>query len=141
MDNKILENNLKALISKKLRRLRENSGETLEKTADFLDLNYSQYYRLLQGTQLPHLATLIKINQAYGLDMNWWFKDLAEFSSTGVKVDVAQKAAEKDLLNNFYKLDGQARKNLQKLLKSMLKKHKGYSPVNNIYFFPQPVAA
>ncbi|MDR1453867.1 MAG: helix-turn-helix domain-containing protein, partial [Candidatus Margulisbacteria bacterium] len=84
MDNNELEQNLKTLISKKLRQLRENSNETLEKTADFLDLNYSQYYRLLQGTQLPHLATLMKINQAYGLNMDWWFEDFAEIRTNKV---------------------------------------------------------
>ena len=142
MDNSLLEDNLKKLISKKLNQLRENSKETLEKTADFLDLNYSQYYRLLQGTQLPHLATLIKINQAYGLDMNWWFADLAEVKPPALsRTDISRRAAEKELLNNFHKLDGQARKNLQKLLKNMLKKYKGHSPVNNIYFFAQAVAA
>ena len=137
MDNNELEQNLKTLISKKLRQLRENSSETLEKTADFLDLNYSQYYRLLQGTQLPHLATLMKINQAYGLDMNWWFEDFAEICTARVltKETITQKAAEKELLHNFNKLDARSRRVLQKILKNMLKKHHGHWPVNNVYFF------
>ena len=134
MDGKTLEQNLKSLISKKLRQLRADSNETLEKTADFLDLNYSQYYRLLQGTQLPHLATLMKINQAYGLDMNWWFKDFAKFNSAGIKVNVAKKGAENELLNNFNKLDLSSQKVLQKILKNMLKKRQ-------VYFFSQPAAA
>jgi transcriptional regulator with XRE-family HTH domain len=137
MDNNELEQNLKTLISKKLRQLRENSSETLEKTADFLDLNYSQYYRLLQGTQLPHLATLMKINQAYGLNMDWWFEDFAEIRTTKVltKETITQKAAERELLNNFNKLDARSRKALQKILKTMLKKRRDRWPVNNVYFF------
>jgi transcriptional regulator with XRE-family HTH domain len=137
MDNNDLEQNLKTLISKKLRQLRKNSNETLEKTADFLDLNYSQYYRLLQGTQLPHLATLMKINQAYGLNMDWWFNDFAEIRTNKVltKEAVTQKAAEKELLNNFNKLDARSRKALQKILKTMLKRNRGHWPVNNVYFF------
>lgn len=131
MDNN-LDNQLKSLISKKLRQLRENSKETLEKTADFLDLNYSQYYRLWQGTQLPHLATLVKINRAYGLDMNWWFEDF--IPPAEISRDINKKAMEKELLVNFNKLDPRSKKILQKILKNMLSKVNGRLPVNNIYF-------
>jgi hypothetical protein len=88
---------------------------------------------------LPHLATLMKINQAYGLDMNWWFEDFAEIRATRVltKEAIVKKAAEKELLNSFNKLDTRSRKALQKILKGMLKKRRDNWPVNNVYFFQQ----
>ncbi|GBR74474.1 hypothetical protein NO1_1639 [Candidatus Termititenax aidoneus] len=137
--DKQIEQKLKTLISKKLQLLRERDNCTMEKTADFLDLDYSLYHGLLHGTRLPHLATLMKINQAYGLDMNWWFEDFAEIRAARVltKEAIAKKAAEKELLNNFNKLDAHSRKALQKILKTMLKKHRGNWPVNNVYFFQQ----
>ncbi|GBR75588.1 hypothetical protein NO2_0247 [Candidatus Termititenax persephonae] len=132
-----IEQRLKTLISKKLQLLRKRDNCTMEKTADFLDLDYSLYHGLLHGTRLPHLATLMKINQAYGLNMDWWFRDFAETYSAAaplLKVNVAKKAAEKELLGNFNKLDARSQKALQRILKTMLKKRRDRLPLNNVYF-------
>ncbi|MDR1452873.1 MAG: hypothetical protein LBJ25_02730 [Candidatus Margulisbacteria bacterium] len=134
--DKQIEQKLKVLISKKLQLLRERDHCTMEKTADFLDLDYSLYHGLLHGARLPHLATLMKINQAYGLNMDWWFEDFAEIRTNKVltKETITQKAAEKELLNNFNKLDARSRKALQKILKTMLQRRRSHWPVNNVYF-------
>ncbi|MDR1998219.1 MAG: helix-turn-helix domain-containing protein [Candidatus Margulisbacteria bacterium] len=138
-NNQLIEQKLKDLISRKLRFLRQKYKTTLEKTADFLDLDYAQYYKLLHGAQLPHLVTLMKINQAYGLNMDWWFRDYEEAYPVRPisKADIDQKADELEIVNNFNKLDVRSRKTLQKILKSMLKKRQGGRPVNNVYFFQQ----
>jgi transcriptional regulator with XRE-family HTH domain len=117
MDSKAVEQNLKTLISKKLGQLRSKNHKTLEESADFLDLDYAQYYRLLKGQQLPHLATLIRINQAYGLDMNWWFKDFAK-----TKLQTAHAvppASAQELLERFSQLDHKSRKILLKMLRRL----------------------
>jgi transcriptional regulator with XRE-family HTH domain len=116
MDSKTVEQNLKSLISKKLGQLRSKNHKTLEESANFLDLDYAQYYRLLKGRQLPHLATLIRINQAYGLDMNWWFKDFAK-SKPKVTVRAVPQANEQELLERFSRLDHKSRKILLKMLR------------------------
>jgi hypothetical protein len=47
MDSKAVEQNLKILTSKKSGQLRSKNHKTLEESANFLDLDYAQYYRLL----------------------------------------------------------------------------------------------
>ncbi|MDR1322977.1 MAG: helix-turn-helix transcriptional regulator [Candidatus Margulisbacteria bacterium] len=118
MDSKALEQNLKTLISKKLGQLRSKNHKTLEESADFLDLDYAQYYRLLKGQQLPHLATLIRINQAYGLDMNWWFKDFVK-AKPKVTARAVPPASEQELLERFSRLDHKSRKILLKMLRRL----------------------
>jgi transcriptional regulator with XRE-family HTH domain len=118
MDSKNVEQNLKSLISKKLEQLRSKNHKTLEESADFLDLDYAQYYRLLKGRQLPHLATLIRINLAYGLDMNWWFKDLAK-TKPKIAVCAVSPANTQELLERFSQLDHRSRKILLKMLRQL----------------------
>ncbi|GBR74898.1 helix-turn-helix XRE-family transcriptional regulators [Candidatus Termititenax aidoneus] len=118
MDSKTIEQNLKSLISKKLEQLRSKNHKTLEESADFLDLDYAQYYRLLKGRQLPHLATLIRINQAYGLDMNWWFKDLAK-TKPKIAARAVSPANEQELLERIGRLDHKSRKILLKMLRQL----------------------
>ncbi|MDR1453361.1 MAG: hypothetical protein LBJ25_05250 [Candidatus Margulisbacteria bacterium] len=116
MDSKAVEQNLKSLISKKLGQLRSKNHKTLEESADFLDLDYAQYCRLLKGQQLPHLATLMRINQAYGLDMNWWFKDFAK-TKPKIPARAVPRVNEQELLERFSQLDHKSRKILLKMLR------------------------
>jgi transcriptional regulator with XRE-family HTH domain len=78
MDKEITNADIKKLLSKKLAALRKDSGQTLEATADELDLDLSEYFRILKGQRLPQLRTLLRINKKYGLNMDWWFKELEE---------------------------------------------------------------
>jgi transcriptional regulator with XRE-family HTH domain len=110
---------LKALFSKKLQLLRRHSRKTIEETADFLDLEYAQYYRLLKGYRLPHLVTLFNISRAYGLDLNWWFKELSETERKNVLLK--ESAAEAKLLRGFSRLDKKAKNFAQKILQDFLR--------------------
>ncbi|MDR1114039.1 MAG: hypothetical protein LBL50_02990 [Candidatus Margulisbacteria bacterium] len=124
MRERINDAELKALFSKKLQLLRRNSRKTIEETADFLDLEYAQYYRLLQGQRLPHLVTLFNISKAYGLDLNWWFKELSE--SERKNAATKESAAEAQLLRGFSRLDKKAKNFAQKILQDFLR----YSAAN-----------
>jgi transcriptional regulator with XRE-family HTH domain len=114
----MLNQELKALISRKLRQLREKSKQTLEEEAYFLDLDYAQYYRILKGTSLPGLETLIKINQAYGLDMNWWFGEAAKISEK-MMAQIKQRKENLEILSSYNKLNDRAREFVRKMLKNL----------------------
>ena len=119
MSRQITDTDLKLLISKKLQQLRQNSQQTLEETAYFLDLDYAQYYRILKGDRLPHLSTLLKINQIYGLYMNWWFSEL---KSPDAKL--TKKSDETELLCNFNKINGKTKKVVLKILRNLAQEQK-----------------
>jgi transcriptional regulator with XRE-family HTH domain len=118
MASSTLNQELKALISEKLRQLREKSKQTLEEEAYFLDLDYAQYYRLLKGNCLPSLETLVKINQAYGLDMNWWFNETAKFPEK-MTAQIKQRKENLEILSKYNKLDERAREFVRKMLKNL----------------------
>jgi transcriptional regulator with XRE-family HTH domain len=111
---------LKNLISKKMQQLHKKTRKTIEETAYFLDLDYAQYYRILKGQALPHLATLVRINQAYGLDMNWWFNELGDLPVLSAKNEAKtrQSAADHELLMRFHNLAPETQSFLLKMLKS-----------------------
>jgi transcriptional regulator with XRE-family HTH domain len=111
---------LKKLLSQKLALLRANSRQTIEATAIDLDMNFSEYYRLLKGDRLPHLRTLLRINKKYGLSMDWWFRELEEKAPA----KIGQKAEDLTLLGNYHKLDEQARQVVLDMLKNLAKNRK-----------------
>ncbi|MDR1996836.1 MAG: helix-turn-helix transcriptional regulator [Candidatus Margulisbacteria bacterium] len=117
MEKTITDADLKALIGRKLQQLRKKSQKTIEETADFLDLDYAQYHRILKGLRLPHLVTLIKINQAYGLDMNWWFKELAKIPAPSA-AKISRNTTDHELLNRFHNLDAHTQEFLLQMLRS-----------------------
>jgi transcriptional regulator with XRE-family HTH domain len=78
MSKEITNTDIKKLLSKKLAALRQDSGQTLEATADELGLDLSEYFRILKGQRLPQLRTLLRINKKYGLNMDWWFAELED---------------------------------------------------------------
>jgi transcriptional regulator with XRE-family HTH domain len=119
MSSSALNQELKILISKKLQQLREKSKQTLEEEAYFLDLDYAQYYRILKGTSLPGLETLIKINQAYGLDMNWWFNETTKIPEK-MKAQIKQRKENLEVLSGYNKLDDRAREFVRKMLKNLV---------------------
>jgi transcriptional regulator with XRE-family HTH domain len=112
------EQDLKILFSKKLKELRQKSKKTLWASADLLDMDYSQYYRMLSGKHLPRLETLIKVNKLYHLDMNWWFNDLIKLSARK-KSNICKNIQETELLALFRKLKPQARNLAVKILKDL----------------------
>ncbi|GBR73882.1 hypothetical protein NO1_1153 [Candidatus Termititenax aidoneus] len=118
MRSAITEQELKNLISEKLRYLRSKSKQTLEESAYFLNIDYAQYYRLLNAKCLPRLITLLKINKAYGLDMNWWFKDFLEVTSK-IEAKINKNEEDAEVLNNYHRLDERAREFVRKMLKTL----------------------
>jgi len=99
-----------------LRQLRKNNGSTLEESAYFLQLDYAQYYRILHGQTLPQLDTFIKISRAYGLDLNWWFKDTPKILSPP---PVGRE--EFAVLTAYQKLDNRGKTFVRKMLKNLVK--------------------
>ena len=93
---------LKKIISAKLQQLRQKSQKTLEAAASFLDMDYAQYYRMIKGSNLPHLTTLIKLSNAYGVDITWWFNDTK--LSAKEKTVINKNVQETELLGRFRKL-------------------------------------
>ncbi|MDR1452865.1 MAG: helix-turn-helix transcriptional regulator [Candidatus Margulisbacteria bacterium] len=73
MIDDITNERLKRLLSRKLALLRKKSGQTIEATADSLDMDPSEYYRMLCGKNLPHLLTLLRFSRKYGVTLDWWF--------------------------------------------------------------------
>ena len=102
MAKAISDDELKLLISKKLRQLRAQSQKTIEETANDLDLDITQYMRLLKGVRLPHLATLVNINKLYGLNMDWWFTEMLDNKKD--KNKITNRHLEFELLSSFRKL-------------------------------------
>ncbi|MDR1997437.1 MAG: helix-turn-helix transcriptional regulator [Candidatus Margulisbacteria bacterium] len=125
MDEKITSENLKKLLSSKLELLRKNSAQTIEAAADSLDIDLSEYYRILKGRRLPQLPTLLRINQKYGISMDWWFSELDDMEDkpqgTGKITGIRQKAIELELLSTFHKLDVNLQKTVLETLKTFTK--------------------
>ncbi|MDR1452897.1 MAG: helix-turn-helix domain-containing protein [Candidatus Margulisbacteria bacterium] len=82
MDKEFTNAELKRLLSKKLETLRRQSGQTIETTADSLDLAISEYFRFLKGQRLPHLLTLLRLSKKYGVTLDWWFGGLNDLPGT-----------------------------------------------------------
>jgi transcriptional regulator with XRE-family HTH domain len=110
---------LKKLISEKLDFLRKNSGETNEAAADSLDIDLSEFYRILKGHRLPHLSTLLRINQKYGVSMDWWFSELDGTAQTPVR----QKAFELQISSLVKKLDAKTQAAVLAMLKILVQKN------------------
>jgi transcriptional regulator with XRE-family HTH domain len=125
MSELITDKDLKLLISKKLRLLRESSKKTLENSAEDLNLDYAQYCRMLKGTTLPHLVTLANINKFYNLDMNWWFKEPREYARD--KARLREKTVEFELISSFQKLDIQTKEIVLGMINNLSKKRKKYT--------------
>ncbi|GBR73740.1 helix-turn-helix XRE-family transcriptional regulators [Candidatus Termititenax aidoneus] len=110
---------LKKLISGKLEFLRKNSGETNEAAADSLDIDLSEFYRILKGHRLPHLKTLLRINRKYGVSMDWWFSELD--GAARDKTPVRQKAFELQIAGLVKKLDAKTQEAVLAMLKILVK--------------------
>ena len=114
MEKTSLPEALKFVISRKLRQLSQNSRNTLKETALFLHLDYAQYYRILHGQTMPQLDTFIKITRAYGLDLDWWFKDIPE-----IMVRPKTSREELKILGAYKRLDERSKTFVRKMLKNL----------------------
>jgi len=120
MPEEITNDHLKKLFSQKLALLRKVSKQTMEATADSLDMDVSEYYMLLSGKRLPHIKTLFRINEKYGVTMDWWFKEIREKAKT--KTDTHAEAIQSELLGNLHKLDKRDKETLLNISRVLVKK-------------------
>jgi len=97
----VIEKRLKDLISTKLQEIRKTNGQSLEKMAQALDLNYTVLFHLISGRYVPRLTTLLQISEFYKIPMEYWFKDL----SPKEKSTLIKNASHTALVKNFDKLD------------------------------------
>jgi transcriptional regulator with XRE-family HTH domain len=123
MDKTSVEKELKALIGGKLKRICQEQSLTLENMADQTGLDYTSFYRIYSGANLPKLITLLQISKTYAIPMEYWFKDIENFDAVR-KNKIKQKMADLDLMQVFQKLDGSARKIIVQMLKSYVEKNK-----------------
>ncbi|MDR1996898.1 MAG: helix-turn-helix transcriptional regulator [Candidatus Margulisbacteria bacterium] len=124
-----VEKKLKSLISTKLQQIRKGSGDSLEKMAEALSLDYSVFYHLYKGAYLPRLTTLWRISRFYNIPIEDWFKEL----------DFAQKAApdhhslEFSVLHNFRQLDATTKDIFAKILQRYnIKERKHRAPARQV---------
>ncbi|MDR2428991.1 MAG: helix-turn-helix domain-containing protein [Candidatus Margulisbacteria bacterium] len=120
MTSEINSEILKKLISEKMEFLRKHSGETNEAAADTLDIDLSEFYRILKGHRLPHLKTLLRISKKYGVNLDWWFSELDETALN--KTAIRRKAFESQIVNLIKKLDVQTQKAILAMLKILTEK-------------------
>ncbi|MDR1997598.1 MAG: helix-turn-helix domain-containing protein [Candidatus Margulisbacteria bacterium] len=118
--NKVTDKELKLLISKRLNQLKQQSGKTVEQTAEDLDIDYSQYFNLLRGKRLAKLTTLVNIANAYDLELDWFVRE-----KTGDKI--RGKVNTWRLLSGFNKLSPEVQDFVLKVLDSVTRKKPGRS--------------
>ncbi|GBR75953.1 helix-turn-helix XRE-family transcriptional regulators [Candidatus Termititenax persephonae] len=114
----VTDDYLKQAISRKLEQLRHKSQKTLEAAASYLDMDYAQYYRMIKGRNLPHLTTLLKLSNAYGVGLAWWFNDLPSLS-VKEKKDIHKNIQEMELLERFRKLKTRAKGLVLKIMEDI----------------------
>jgi transcriptional regulator with XRE-family HTH domain len=119
MDNKITNENLKRMLSQKLAMLREKSGQTMEAAAYDLDMNVSDYFRLLKGQRLPHLLNLLRLSKKYGVSLDWWFRELQEIPRSAAQSQ--RDSFEAQALLVLKKLDSKLQPSALSLLKASVK--------------------
>ncbi|MDR1453200.1 MAG: helix-turn-helix domain-containing protein [Candidatus Margulisbacteria bacterium] len=120
MPSEISSETLKKLISKKMEFLRKNSDETNEAAADSLDIDLSEFYRILKGHRLPHLKTLLRISKKYGVSMDWWFNDLSDTPLD--KNKFRQRAFELQIVSLVKKLDAGFQEFILTLVKDLVRR-------------------
>ena len=117
MDKTTIEKELKLVITSELKRIREQTGCTLEQMASEVGIEYNNLFNIYSGRNLPRVATLFMISQAYGIPPEFWFRELQKLTDKK-KTELQNKANEATILKNFSKLDSNMREAVFKLIKS-----------------------
>jgi transcriptional regulator with XRE-family HTH domain len=120
MTKELTPEDIKKAISEKLEILRKNSGQTNEAAADSLDIDLSEFYRILKGHRMPKLHTFLRISQKYGMKLDWWFSEMQELPR-GIK-QFQKRALEMRAVNLFQKLDTKFQEFVLNLIKDLVKK-------------------
>ena len=120
MTEEITPDIIKKTISRKLEFLRKHSGETNEAAADSLNIDLSEFYRILKGHRMPKLSTFLRINQKYEMKLDWWFNDLVE--ALPDKNKFRQRAFELQIAGLVKKLDAKTQRAVLAMLKVLTEK-------------------
>ncbi|MDR1997127.1 MAG: helix-turn-helix transcriptional regulator [Candidatus Margulisbacteria bacterium] len=124
MDRAIIEQELKAVISGKLKQIRADNDHSIEKMAEETDLEYTAFYNIYSGRNLPRLPTLIQISQTYAIPMEFWFRNITELKPPEKKENIHRSGLELDILRVFARLDAVTRDVILKILKGYIRKPK-----------------
>jgi transcriptional regulator with XRE-family HTH domain len=108
---------LKKIVSQKLELLRKQSGQTIDSAAAELDMDRSEFFRILKGQRLPMLRSIFRISKRYGVSLDWWFADVNELPE---RTAVARKnPREYQLLKIFKNLPDRAQKTVLATVKTL----------------------
>ncbi|MDR1453077.1 MAG: helix-turn-helix domain-containing protein [Candidatus Margulisbacteria bacterium] len=119
MPQKITAEILKKIFGEKLSWLREKSGETIEESAFSLGLDVSDYFKFLKGKRLPHLLTLMRISQKYGVAVGWWFGEVKSVPQN--RAQIRQSTLENKISRAISTLDVKTQKAVLAMLKTLAK--------------------
>jgi transcriptional regulator with XRE-family HTH domain len=107
---------LKKIVSRKLELLRQQSAQTIDSAAYELDMDRSEFFRILKGKRLPMLRSMFRISRKYGVSMDWWFEDVDRLPQKPAKDPLKSQ-----LLRAFKKLDTKSQNNIVIMLKALAK--------------------
>ncbi|MDR1322918.1 MAG: helix-turn-helix transcriptional regulator [Candidatus Margulisbacteria bacterium] len=124
MDEEFTNEQLKELLSRKLAMLRKRSGQTIEATADSLDMDFSEYYRMLRGKNMPQLRTLLRFSRRYGVTLDWWFDGVEMIPPAAARhvLRLQSKNLEGQIVSLLRRLDARFQEVLLDTAKSLVKK-------------------
>ena len=123
MDRVRIDRELKALISAKLKQIRKDSDHSIEKMAAEIGLEYTAFYNIYNGRNLPRLLTLIQISQTYNIPLDFWFKDLGSAGKEEKETPLLSNP-QHDILRVFAKLDDNTKNVVLNILKGYVRKPK-----------------
>jgi transcriptional regulator with XRE-family HTH domain len=126
MDKSSIERELKLLISGKLKKIKAQTGSSLEKMADEIGIDYVSLYNVYKGVNLPRIVTLFQISQAYDLPLGFWFKEAERLAGRRKNSRRREQAA---ALRLFDQLDTRNQKVMLKIMRHSLKKKQSHGLV------------
>ncbi|GBR74612.1 helix-turn-helix domain containing protein [Candidatus Termititenax aidoneus] len=107
---------LKKIVSRKLELLRKQSGQTIDSAAAELEMDRSEFFRILKGKRLPMLRSMFRISKRYGVSMDWWFVGIDELPKRAV---AGKNPREYQLLRIFKNLPERAQKTVLATVKTL----------------------
>jgi transcriptional regulator with XRE-family HTH domain len=123
MDKSNLEKELKILISSKLKQIRKQSGNTIEQMAEEIGIEYTNFWNLYSGVNLPRLTTLFQMSKTYDFPINYWFEGLEKLTAEE-KSAARKKTKLANMLNVYQRLDENTQDVVLKILKSHANRRK-----------------
>ena len=108
---------IKQIISRKLELLRQQGGQTIDGAAAELNMDRSEFFRILKGQRLPMLTSMVRISKKYGVSLDWWFEDTDKIPERLNRARYSPR--EYQLLKIFKKLNDRAQNTVLATLKTL----------------------